>query len=79
MRTLTRDSGKEVSVLNGDFECGNDGLKSEHVWWLCDWTWQENKRFVASDQLSAETSDSTVNYDQETTKLCFEVLLLAAA
>lgn len=50
MRALTRDSGKEVSVLNGDFECGNDGLKSEHVWRLCDWTRQENKSFVGPDQ-----------------------------
>lgn len=50
MRALTRDSGKEVSVLNGDFECGNDGLKSEHVWQLCDWMRQENKCFVGPDQ-----------------------------
>lgn len=91
MRALTRDSGKEVSVLNGDFQCGNDGLKSEHVWRLCDWTQQENKSFSGPDQaelicqespackLSVETSDSTVNYDEETTELCLEILLLAAA
>lgn len=34
MRALTRDSGKEVSVQKGDFWCGNDWVKSEHVWWL---------------------------------------------
>lgn len=91
MRALTRDSGKEVSVLNGDFECGNDGLKSQHVWRLCDWTWQQNKTSVGPEQpdlissesptrkLAVETSDSTVNYDEETTELCFEILLLAAA
>ena len=50
MRALTRDSGKEVSAMNCDFECGNDGLKSEHVWTLCDWTPRENKRFVGPDR-----------------------------
>lgn len=69
MRALTRDSGKEVSVVNGDFECGNDGLKPEHVWRLCDGTRQEYKSLAGPDQaesicyewptreLSVKTSD----------------------
>lgn len=43
MRALTRDSKKEVSVQNWDFWCGNDWVKSEHVWrlWLDRRTTQE--------------------------------------
>ncbi len=43
MRALTRDSRKEVSAQNGDFWCGNDCVKSEHVWrlWLDKRTTQE--------------------------------------
>lgn len=50
MRALTRDSGKEASVPNADFECGNDGLKSEHVWRLGDWTRQQNKSFAGPNR-----------------------------
>lgn len=60
MRALTRDSGKEVSVLNGDFEFGNDGLKSEHVWRLCDWTRQEYKSWAGPDQSEPTPRESPV-------------------
>lgn len=44
MKVLTRDSGKEASGQNGDFWCGNDWLKSDHVWrlWLDRRTAQES-------------------------------------
>lgn len=46
MRALTRDSGKEASGQNGDFWCGNDWVKSDHVWrlWLDSRTAQDRGR-----------------------------------
>lgn len=92
MRALTRDSGKEVSVLNGDFERGNDGFKPEHVWRLCDWTAAGEQTLRQAPSLradllgvaSARASARNIRFNSKlrlnkTPGLCLEVLLLAAA